>query len=173
VTLPGTQTGQAEVIFTPAEEREALPWTPVMDWHDPPRDCGNQTAAREGRQMSNGTDGHEPADGFASSDDNQRIYEAVRDIAEKRAAIEQAKGMLMFVYGIDEDGAFDLLRWQSQQHNVKLRLIAEQIVKDLAELARTNPLRNRMSHDQVLLTAHQRIAGVADRQRDGQTKTGA
>jgi hypothetical protein len=30
-----------------------------------------------------------------------------------------------------------------------------------------------MSHDQVLLTAHQRIAGVADRQRDGQTKTGA
>jgi hypothetical protein len=55
----------------------------------------------------------------------------------------------------------------------KLHLIVEQIVKDLAELARTNPLRHRTSHDQVLLTAHQRIAGVADRQRDGQTKTGA
>ena len=80
--------------------------------------------------------------------------------------------MLMFIYGIDADAAFDLLRWQSQQHNVKLRLVAEQIAKDMAELARTTPLRNRITHDSILLTAHQRITDVAARQRDGQSKTG-
>ncbi|BDX31609.1 hypothetical protein TUM20985_21560 [Mycobacterium antarcticum] len=100
------------------------------------------------------------------------VTEAVREIAEQRAVIEQAKGMLMFIYGIDADAAFDLLRWQSQQHNVKLRLIAEQITKDMAELARTTPLKSRITNDRLLLTAHQRITAVADRQRDGQSKTG-
>ena len=32
--------------------------------------------------------------------------------------------MLMLVYGIDADTAFDLLRWRSQHTNVKLRLLA-------------------------------------------------
>ena len=44
--------------------------------------------------------------------------------------------MLMFMYGIDEDEAFDVLRRQSQDHNIKLRLIAEQILKDVVEFAR-------------------------------------
>jgi ANTAR domain len=54
---------------------------------------------------------------------------------QSHALIEQAKGMLMFVYGIDADTPFDVLRRQSQQHNVKLRLIAEQTLKDLVELS--------------------------------------
>jgi hypothetical protein len=60
----------------------------------------------------------------------QYITEAVQTIVGRRAPIEQTKGMLMFVYGIDADAAFNLLRWQSQQHNVKLRLIAELILED-------------------------------------------
>ena len=44
--------------------------------------------------------------------------------------------MLMFVYGLDADAAFDALRSQSQEHNVKLVLIAEQVVKDLVDLAK-------------------------------------
>jgi hypothetical protein len=67
----------------------------------------------------------------------QYITEAVQTIVGRRAPIEQTKGMLMFVYGIDADAAFNLLRWQSQQHNVKLRLIAELILEDLLELSQS------------------------------------
>lgn len=122
--------------------------------------------------MSTATDGHGPS-GITQPSDEARISEAVREIAEQRAFIEQAKGMLMFIYGLDEHAAFDLLRWQSQQHNVKLRMLAEQVVKDIAELGRRKPLENRLDHDKVLLTAHQRVANVARRQRDGQSKTDA
>jgi AmiR/NasT family two-component response regulator len=31
----------------------------------------------------------------------------------------------VFIYGIDADEAFDILRRQSQQHNIKVGLIAE------------------------------------------------
>lgn len=50
----------------------------------------------------------------------------------------------MFIYGVDADGAFDILRGQSQQHNAKLRVIAEQIMNDLVELAKTSPLTQRL-----------------------------
>ena len=73
----------------------------------------------------------------SAGNDEKRITDAVHAITERRAVIEQAKGMLMFVYGIDADQAFDVLRLQSQEHNVKLRLVAEQILKDLVELSRT------------------------------------
>jgi hypothetical protein len=46
-----------------------------------------------------------------------------------RAPIEQAKGMLMSRYGIDEDEAFVLLRTWSSAHNVKLRLIAAALME--------------------------------------------
>ena len=48
------------------------------------------------------------------------ITDAVGAITERRAVIEQTKGMLMFVYGIDADQAFAILRMQSQQHNIKI-----------------------------------------------------
>jgi len=118
--------------------------------------------------MSTATDGYGPS-GIPQPDDEAQMSEAVREIAEQRAFIEQAKGMLMFIYGLDEHAAFDLLRWQSQQHNVKLRALAEQVVKDIAELGKRKPLENRLDHDKVLLTAHQRVANVARRQRDGQS----
>ena len=38
--------------------------------------------------------------------------------------------MMMLVYGIDEDAAFNLLKWLSQEANVKLRPLAEQISED-------------------------------------------
>jgi AmiR/NasT family two-component response regulator len=44
--------------------------------------------------------------------------------------IEQAKGMLMLVYGLDAAAAFDLLRWRSQESNIKLRRLAQQLVED-------------------------------------------
>ena len=73
---------------------------------------------------------------------DDQVSAAVAEFQAGRAVIEQAKGMLMVVYGVDADGAFDMLRQQSQKHNVKLRLVAEQIVGDLPRRPRSEmPLR--------------------------------
>ena len=45
-----------------------------------------------------------------------------------RAVIEQAKGALMLIYGLDGEAAFALLSWQSQHANIKLRELAERLV---------------------------------------------
>ena len=89
------------------------------------------------------------------------VTDAVADIAESRGAIEQAKGMLMLVYRIDADSAFDLLKWRSQAANVKLRAIAEQIVEDFTSLTYADVLPARSNYDQLLLTAHARIGSRA------------
>jgi hypothetical protein len=86
-----------------------------------------------------------------------QITAAVAEIAENRAVIEQAKGMLMIVYGIAADAAFELLRWQSQSYNVKLRLVAVQITQDFTGAARQPPV-DRATYDNLLLTAHERAA---------------
>ena len=69
------------------------------------------------------------------SDQDREDFVTARmaEIAEQRASIEQAKGMLMLVYGIDDSPAFDLLRWLSQEHNVKLRPLAERICTGLPQ----------------------------------------
>ena len=105
-------------------------------------------------------------------DEQQRITDALRTFVERRAVIEQAKGMLMFIFGIDADGAFDALRMQSQEHNVKLSLVAEQVVKDLIELSRTNGPKRQLALGGLIAAASRRIAHSAERQLDGQSKTG-
>jgi len=66
-------------------------------------------------------------------------FKAARDVAESiqraletRAPIEQAKGMLMVIHGIDADEAFELLRKQSQATNVRLRTVAVNLVEQLS-----------------------------------------
>jgi hypothetical protein len=49
---------------------------------------------------------------------------AVQNSARYRAVIEQAKGALMLAYHLDEDAAFALLTWNSQQTNRKLHAVA-------------------------------------------------
>lgn len=85
------------------------------------------------------------------------LDEAVAEIAESRSAIDQAKGMLMVVYRITADTAFELLRWRSQETNVKLRVLAEQIVADFLGLDYDETLPPRAAYDHLLLTAHTRI----------------
>ena len=58
----------------------------------------------------------------------ESTHAAVEAAGASRAAIDQAKGALMLVYGMDQDAAFDLLRWYSQRSNVKLRDLAEALV---------------------------------------------
>ena len=85
------------------------------------------------------------------------LNEAVAEIAESRSAIDQAKGMLMLVYRITEDTAFELLRWRSQETNVKLRVLAEQIIRDFLALEDDETLPERGNYDRLLLTAHTRL----------------
>lgn len=91
--------------------------------------------------------------------EQRRLSAAIAEFAENRAIIEQAKGMLMVVYGITADAAFDLLRWRSQEANVKLRLLAEQVLVDFAGLAQRGHSPGRAAYDNLLLTADRRIAG--------------
>lgn len=88
----------------------------------------------------------------------QAVTEVVAEIAEARSAIEQAKGMLMVIYRIDADAAFELLKWRSQETNTKLRLLAEQLARDVLDLDYTETFPNRVVFDRLLLTTHHRIA---------------
>jgi fructose-specific component phosphotransferase system IIB-like protein len=85
------------------------------------------------------------------------VTEAVAEIAEARGVIEQAKGMLMLIYRISADSAFELLRWRSQETNTKLRVLAEQITRDFLELRYGEELPPRGVYDRLLLTAHHRV----------------
>jgi hypothetical protein len=79
------------------------------------------------------------------------ITARVAEITEHRAVIEQAKGMLMLVYGLDSQSAFDLLKWRSQSTNVKLRLLAEKIVEEFRAV-RDDGITSRAAFDHALLT---------------------
>ncbi|ABG99811.1 conserved hypothetical protein (plasmid) [Rhodococcus jostii RHA1] len=94
------------------------------------------------------------------SDVKDSVDEAVAELAQSRAVIEQAKGALMLVYGITADRAFDILTWRSQETNTRLRTIAEQLVTGFSEFDPGTGLRARFDH--LLLTAHQR-AGFRSR----------
>jgi len=53
---------------------------------------------------------------------------AVRGAVRHRAVIEQAKGALMFVYGVDEETAIAILKTVSQHKNVKLNQLAAELM---------------------------------------------
>ena len=57
-----------------------------------------------------------------------RVNEELTQALRSHAVIDQAKGAFMLGYGIDGDAAFELLRWGSQQRNVRLTTLAERIV---------------------------------------------
>ena len=91
-----------------------------------------------------------------------KLTAEVEKIMKTRASIEQAKGMLMAIYGIDAQAAFDLLKWRSQESNVKLRPLAEQITADFAAVAHDEALPNRAVYDNLLLTAQDRVSDETD-----------
>jgi PAS domain S-box-containing protein len=86
-----------------------------------------------------------------------QVSAAVARIAAHRAVIEQATGMLMLIYGIDAAHAFELLRWQSEQTNITLRRLAEQVTADFAALTDADTLPSRTMYDKLLLNIHTRI----------------
>lgn len=63
----------------------------------------------------------------------EHASQAVTAATADRAAIEQAKGALMFAYGVDATAAFGLLSRFSQQSNVKLSVLAQRVVASMTE----------------------------------------
>lgn len=92
----------------------------------------------------------------AFQEDMQKsVTEAVAEVEERRAVIHEAIGIIRMAYGVSAERAFEVLTWRSQQTNVKLRRIAEQFVRELAEKPLDAGVRAHIDH--VLLTAHERI----------------
>lgn len=54
----------------------------------------------------------------------------LQEALKTRLAIGRAEGLLMARHHLDSDAAFRLLVELSQQTNLKLRLVAERIVRD-------------------------------------------
>ncbi|MEZ0050157.1 PAS domain S-box-containing protein [Mycobacterium sp. MAA66] len=61
------------------------------------------------------------------------VTKVMSGVVESRSVIDQAKGVLMVAYGIDADRAFDILRWRSQTTQVKLRVVAENLLGALID----------------------------------------
>ncbi|WP_431239366.1 ANTAR domain-containing protein [Mycolicibacterium aichiense] len=69
---------------------------------------------------------------FARYKSARDTAESIQRVLQSRAPIEQAKGVLMAMHGIDADAAFDVLRKQSQQTNVPVRELAVQFLEQVA-----------------------------------------
>lgn len=82
------------------------------------------------------------------------ITEAIRN---RQAPIHHrtGKGVLMMVYGIDADAAFDVLKWCSQNSHIKLRLLAEGLMSQVQSLQYGEVPPGRSTFNQILLAAGQ------------------
>lgn len=85
-----------------------------------------------------------------------RVHMDIDEMVRRRATIERVKGALMLAYRIDEQQAFDLLVWRSQETNIKLYALAAAIETRLVDV--DVPSRARSSLDRILLTAHEAAA---------------
>jgi PAS domain S-box-containing protein len=82
------------------------------------------------------------------------INEIVATIAQSRAKINQAIGILMLANGMSADQAFDVLAWRSKHTNVKLRQIAQRFVDDCTAADLLQP-QVREEIDRILRGAHE------------------
>ncbi|ARR80059.1 hypothetical protein MOTT12_04395 [Mycobacterium intracellulare subsp. yongonense] len=93
------------------------------------------------------------------------ISAKVAEIAGRRGVIDRTKGMLMLIYGIDEDAAFTMLKTLSQTGNTKLGVLAQRIAEDFTALGK-EVITARSRFDQRLRGAHLRAPG-GDGRPDG------
>lgn len=77
------------------------------------------------------------------------ITNVLSAVADARARIEQAKGVLMVTYGISAERAFDILVWRSQEENLKVRDVAGRFLDAVASKASAE---TQSYVDQALLT---------------------
>jgi ANTAR domain len=65
---------------------------------------------------------------MSSYNDAERTAFQLREAAESRALVDQAKGVLMHALGCSADQAFDRMRQISQQHSLKVTEVARRII---------------------------------------------
>ncbi len=85
-------------------------------------------------------------------DVQKSVTETVAAVEARRALIHEAVGIIRVAYGVTAERAFEVLRWRSQETNVKLRTIAEQFVDTVVGQPSSGELRTRVG--QALLAAH-------------------
>ncbi|MDM7831603.1 ANTAR domain-containing protein [Cellulomonas edaphi] len=74
-----------------------------------------------------------------------RVNAELNQALSSHATIDQAKGIFMLGYGIDEAAAFELLRWSSQQRNVRLLTLAERVISAVGASGGLGPeMRQRL-----------------------------
>jgi AmiR/NasT family two-component response regulator len=66
------------------------------------------------------------------------VTDAVTEINAGREPIHYVCGILMLIYRIGPDEAFEVLKWRSQETNMKLRKIAGQLLDDIRGLEYDN-----------------------------------
>ena len=70
---------------------------------------------------------------------DEAARQAVADSARHRSTIDRAVGAVMVAYGLDADQAFEMLRWWSQDRNVKVRDLAARVTEAASGGAATAP----------------------------------
>jgi hypothetical protein len=86
------------------------------------------------------------------------VTDAVVEINAGREPIHYVCGILMLIYRVDPEAAFGMLRWRSQECNVKLRKIAEQLLADIRGLEYDDQVPRREVFDRLLMTVHERVS---------------
>jgi PAS domain S-box-containing protein len=112
---------------------------------------------RDDAGVSIGTEGFYVDVTRSTVEEQVTITEAVAEITKHRSTIEQAKGVLMVVYGIDADAAFELLKWRSQESNLKLRVLAEHLMSQFQLLRYDKAPPRRSSFDHILMTVDESV----------------
>jgi len=87
----------------------------------------------------------------SNADVQDALGEELEAIIAHREIIDEAKGMLMLLYGLNADSAFAILRWRSQELNIKLHTVAAELVDELPALMQIAPANRRVA-DHYLMT---------------------
>ena len=171
---PGTVTPTTRLVLSHKHpddyEQVAATLDDIRRRHTPFSSCHRiitmQGATREvvviGERLHDDTGEVIGAQGFyfdVTSTDGAREV-SITEIADNRAVIEQAKGVLMYVYQVDADAAFEVLKWRSHETKVNLCALAEQLLADIRTLGHDDGSRSYGSifeFDRLLVTTHERI----------------
>lgn len=102
----------------------------ITRWPHPGRGADAEHRARQAERRAADAERRveEAEEQLAARD---RRIEALLRAVDSHGPIEQAKGVVICVFGLDSEKAFDALVWVSQHANVKLSTVAERFLADL------------------------------------------